>query len=603
MLDVPGFSSAQLIYQSLTTLVYRAQRNTTQESAILKVPAARYPTSEAIAQYQYAYETVGKKDIPGIIRVLGVTMSAYRPVLILEDIGGMSVAQFLSLSRRPSKARGNPSPPFALDEFFDLALQLTEALAAIRQHGIIHKNINPSNFILNRDTGEVRIADFGAASLLDKEDAEAVPPVRLHALAYTSPEQTGRMNRTVDHRSDLYALGVSLYQMLTGVLPFDDDDPVSLIHAHIARRAPAPHDMAVGIPAQVSDCVMHLMAKTVEERYQSAYGFCKDLRRCAAEFAKTRIVSSFPLGQADLHGHFQVSQKLYGREQEVQQLLHAFSRVTQTGRPALMLVAGYSGTGKTSLIHEIHKPLVATRGYFVSGKYDLLNRGTPYTALLDALKALIEQLLTEPEARLAVWKAALQNALAGNGQLMIDVVPTLELIIGPQPPLPELAPTESAHRFDRVFCDFVCAFARQDHPLTIFLDDLQWADAASLRLLHTMATSPEGTYLFILGAYRDHDVRATHLLSHTLAGIMNAGASVETITLPPLQEEHVNALLADSLRRLPSDTASLAALMMAKTLGNPFFLSQMLTSFYKKKLLRPSLCHLCGLPHEPRSLS
>ncbi len=580
MVDIPPYRIEAVLHYTERTLVCRARHPEQEHSLILKMPANEAPTLEEINRIKHEYEVVGKQDIPGVIRVHGIHSHQGRPILLCEDIGGVSLADLL---------RKGSAGPGDMGEFLARARQIAWAVAAIHQRGIIHKDLKPANFIVCGDTGVLRITDFGSASLLHQEKPEASSPARLAgSLPYTSPEQTGRMNRSVDYRADLYSVGVCLYQMLTGTLPFEFDEPMAMIHAHIAR-APAPPSAAAHVPRVLSNIVLKLLEKNAEDRYQSAYGLARDLERCLDQWSRTGQLSSFGLAQHDLVDRLQVSQKLYGREDEAERLLRAFDVMCQRGEASLLLVTGYSGIGKTSLVHELHKPIVARRGYFVVGKYDLLNRDIPYSALIQALRALIQQVLQEQASSTVAVADAVRDAMAGQGQSIVEVVPELEALIGPQPPVPELGPLESAHRFDRLFSRFITAVARREHPLTIFVDDLQWADAASLRLLRGLASSPAGTCLLLIGAYRDNEVDATHPLARTLREVAAAGGSYQTIALTPLRLRDVQALLADTLRREPKDVAPLAVRLADRTMGNPFFLRQLLLALYDRGLVKLDL--------------
>jgi len=369
---------------------------------------------------------------------------------------------------------------------------------------------------------------------------------------------------------------VTLYEMLTGNLPFTATDPIEWVHCHIARQPVPPGERLKGIPGPVSAIVMKLLAKTAEERYQTAAGLERDLRRCLAQWEADRRIDAFPLGQQDRPDRLLIPEKLYGREREIEKLLASFDRVLKGGTPELVLVAGYSGIGKSSVVNELHKVIVPPRGLFASGKFDQYKRDIPYSTLAQAFQSLTRRLLAKSEADLAPWRAALLEALGPNGRLMIDLVPELKHIIGDQPPVPDLPPQDARRRFQVVFRRFIGVFARPDHPLALFLDDLQWLDAATLDLLEDLLT-PEGVqHLMLIGAYRDNEVTAAHPLMRKLEAIRSAGANVQEITLAPLAAEDVRQLIADALRCEPERAASLAQLAHEKTAGNPFFLVQFL---------------------------
>ncbi|MBD0302803.1 MAG: AAA family ATPase, partial [Tolypothrix sp. T3-bin4] len=448
-------------------------------------------------------------------------------------------------------------------------------------------DINPSNIVFNPDTEIIKIIDFGIATVLTRENPTLKNPNVLEGtLAYMSPEQTGRMNRTLDYRTDFYSLGVSFYELLTGQLPFNTTDALELVHCHIAKQPVPPHLLRAegrGIPKAVSDIVMKLMAKTAEERYQSAWGIKADLEKCLTQLQTTGKIELFPLGTQDISEKYQIPQKLYGREQEIVMLLTAFERVI-SDKSELMLVSGYSGIGKSALVQELYIPITEKRGYFISGKFDQYQRNIPYSAIVSAFQELVRQLLTESEAQLNTWREKLLAALGINSQIIIDVIPEVELIVGKQPAVPELGSTEAQNRFNLVFQNFIQVFTNSGHPLAIFLDDLQWADGASLKLMQLlMNTSQPG--LFLIGAYRDNEVSAAHPLMLTIEEIAKTGAIVERIFLAPLDLPTIIELIIDTLNCSEERAKPLAELVLLKTGGNPFFMNEFLKSLYTEKLL------------------
>src|SRR5713226_802255 len=427
---------------------------------------------------------------------------------------------------------------------------------------------------------------FGIASRLPRERQSAEPPEFIAGtLAYMAPEQTGRMNRSIDSRSDLYALGVTLYEMVTGTLPFTASDPMEWVHCHIAKQPTSPAERRKDVPHSVSGIITKLLAKTAEERYQTAAGLESDLRRCLAEWDCEHRIGEFLLGEHDTPDRLLIPEKLYGRQREVETLLASFERVVKSGTPELVLVSGYSGIGKSSVVNELHKVLVPLRGLFASGKFDQYKRDIPYSTLAQAFQSLSRALLTKSEAELNSWREALREALAPNGLLIVDLVPELKLIIGDQPPVPDLDPQDAQRRFQMVFRRFIGVFARPEHPLALFLDDLQWLDAATLDLLEDLLTRSDLQHLMLIGAYRDNEVGATHPLARKLAADKNGGAKREEIKIAPLASEHLAQLIADALRCEPERAAPLAQLVHGKTSGNPFFALQFISALGEEGLL------------------
>jgi PAS domain S-box-containing protein len=474
-----------------------------------------------------------------------------------------------------------------LAKFLKTAIRISAALANLHKDNIVHQNIRPRNIRVDDESGEVELIGYVQdPTTPSHRDVQSEGPNVLEVLPYVSPEQTGRMNRPVDYRTDLYSLGVTLYEMLSGRLPFHANDSLGWVHSHIGRPPQPLEEVAPEVPKVLSDIIMRLLSKVAEERYQSARGLERDLKRCLAELEAGGQIEPFPLGIWDVWDKLQIPAKLYGRSEECGALLVAFDRVVQTGRAELMLVSGYSGIGKTSVVQEVHKPIVRERGYFVAGKFEQYKRDVPYLTIAQAFRELIRQVLTGSKEQLDRWRERLDEALAGNGQLVVDLVPQLELIIGKQQPLPPLPPTEAQTRFATVLRHFIGVFAKREHPLALFLDDLQWADLASLRLLHQILTHPEVRHLFILGAYRDNEVSASHPLVATLEEVRAADVRITNITLGPLSLEHLVDLVVDTFHCHAERAEPLAKLLRIKTDGNPFFVTQFLTELYKEQLVR-----------------
>ncbi|RZM75677.1 AAA family ATPase [Leptolyngbya iicbica] len=576
MLSVEGYQDLDLIHSGFNSQVYRADRASDQQPVVLKILRKSYPTPEEVARFRLEYDLTKCLTTPGIIQAYGLEPYNNTLMLVLEDYGGQSLKVLME------------SVPLTVPAVLEIALQVAQALAVIHQHGIIHKDINPANILLNQATGKVKIIDFGIATQLSQENTR---PGNLDSLegtpAYLSPEQTGRMNRSLDYRSDFYSLGATLYELLTGQPPFVSEDLAELVHSHIARQPIAPAQIEPTIPDMVSQIVMRLLAKNAEARYQSAHGLAHDLQRCLQAWQAAGHIEPFELGQADRSDRFQIPQKLYGREAEVAALLAAFDRVSQADTPAeLVLVSGYSGIGKSALVQEIHKPITAKRGYYISGKYDQFQRNLPYSALIQAFTTLVRQLLTASRDEIDRWRDRLNAALAPNAAVLIEVIPELELILGPQPEAPTLSADAAQNRLNLVFEQFIRVFSQPQHPLVLFLDDLQWADSASLQLIQVLMRADAQQSLLLVGAYRDNEVDATHPLRATLADLQQAQVTIHDFHLTALQFGQIQALLQDTFVGVSAeDCQALATLLQAKTNGNPFFMGEFLKSLYSDGLV------------------
>jgi PAS domain S-box-containing protein len=663
-ISIPGYSIKEELYNGSRTLVYRAIRDLNEKPVVIKLLKNPYPNFNELLQFRNQYTIAKNLDIPGIVDVYSLEAYQNSYALVMEDFGGVSLQEYIKTVNITS-----------VKDLLSIGVQITDILHNLHQNHVIHKDIKPANILINPETKEVKLIDFSIASLLPKETQEIKNPNGLEGtLAYISPEQTGRMNRGIDYRSDFYALGVTFYELLTGELPFKSDDAMELVHCHIAKMPPImgkphpnpllgakphPNPLLGGkphpnpllgkereqeIPQVLSDIVMKLMAKNAEDRYQSALGLKYDLEVCLKQLQETGNIENFQIAQRDICDKFIIPEKLYGRETEIKDLLAAFERVSgvtsrtsrslalpgnahqealplvyqeaeplqmhykaepcnegnkaepcnegnkaepcNEGKAELMLVAGFSGIGKTAVVNEVHKPIVKQRGYFIKGKFDQFNRNIPYCAFVQALRNLIGQLLSETDTQLLSWKSKILQALGENGQIIIDVIPELEQIIGKQPPAPELSGAAAQNRFNLLFQKFIQVFTAKEHPLVIFLDDLQWADSASLQLMQLLMSESETNYLLLIGAYRDNEVFPAHPLMLTLEEIGKAQGNINTIILTALSAESLNQLVADTLNCQPLISQPLTQLIYRKTQGNPFFSTQFLKGLYDDELIK-----------------
>src|SRR5580700_7829149 len=575
-LGAGGVSNLQMLWEDGERVFCRGERHADGDrTAVLAVlAAAEHPTPATLDRLAREYGLKDELDGAWAVRPLELVRERGRIMLVLEDIRSEPLHRLLG-------------PPMEVRSFLRLGMAIAAALTQVHRRGLVHKDIKPANILVNRTTGAVKLTGFGIASRLPRERQAPAPPESIAGtLAYIAPEQTGRMNRSIDARSDLYAMGVTFYQMLTGSLPFSAADAMEWVHCHIARKPVAPRERLATVPAAVSTLVLKLLAKTAEERYQTAAGLERDLRRCLAAWEAHRRIDAFPLGQQDTPDRLVIPEKLYGREREIETLLAAFDRVVSSGRPELVLVTGYSGIGKSAVVNELHKALVPARGLFVSGKFDQYKRDIPYATLAQAFQGLIRPLLGKSDAELAGWRDALGEALGPNGRLLIDVVPELKLLIGEQPPVQELPPQQAQGRLQLVFRRFLGVFARPEHPLVLFLDDLQWLDAATLDMLADLLTQADVQHLLVIGAYRDNEVDSAHPLMRRLDAIRKEGAFVQEISLAPFAREDLERFIADTLSCAPGRAAPLGRLVHEKTAGNPFFAIQFISALAEEGLLR-----------------
>jgi predicted ATPase/signal transduction histidine kinase len=575
---VPHYQLVEQLYDGSRTRVYRGTSENSQKPVIVKILRNPHPNFHELVQFRNQYAIAHHLEHPAIVRPLALERYGNSYALVMSDDGAKSLRDYWQPSQRN------------LSEFLSIAIQLAQALHYLAQKHIIHKDIKPANILIHPETRQVQLIDFSISSLLPREQQQLINPNILEGtLAYISPEQTGRMNRGIDYRTDFYSLGVTFFELLTGKLPFATSDPMELVHCHIAKRPPTlgnPEE----IPPVLSDIIMKLMAKNAEDRYQSALGLQHDLERCQQQWETTGEIMPFVLGERDVCDRFLIPEKLYGREAEVTQLLAAFERVSQgdgekTQHSELILIAGFSGIGKTALVNEVHKPIVRQRGCFIKGKFDQFKRNIPFSAFVQAFRNLMEQLLGESDAELTIWKAKILSALGNNGQVIIEVIPELEQITGKQPPVPKLSGSAAQNRFNLLFGKFVRVFAAKEHPLVIFLDDLQWADSASVNLLKLLIEESETGYLLIVGAYRDNEVFPAHSLMLALAELEKNNAIISSITLEPLALNHINRLVAETLSCHKSLAQPLTELVYQKTQGNPFFTTQFLKGLYEDELI------------------
>ncbi len=567
-MNLAGFTIRNVIYAVDETIVARAdtQRG---ERVVLKYQDTHRPAPELLARWRHEHAILSSIDSKWVIKTLGLKQFERNLVLVLEDFGSTNLAQLIA------------QQPLDLAERLAIAIQFASALADVHAHGLIHGDIAPKNVLVEVSTMRVKLCDFGLSSRLDHEQKLGYDNFLRGTLEYMSPEQTGRTNLDVDYRSDLYSLGISLYELFSGRKPFHSNDPMTLLHAQIAIMPVPLHRLDPLIPEPISELVQKLLAKSPDERYQSSFGLIRDLTQCNQQWQRGQRIAPFALAQADVPERFCIAQKLYGRGSESALILAAFERVT-AGHAELLLISGYSGIGKSALVSELHQPIIAERGYLIRGKCDQYSRNQPYSALIQAFQQLVRQLATEGEERRGYWKAELSACLGEHAGAVVEIIPNLALLIGTPAALAPLPAAEKENRFHIAFAQFVKALASSSHPLLLFLDDLQWADAPTLKLLQHILQDGSERCVLIVGAFRDNEVDETHGLSLCIAAIERANGRVERLQLRNLEPAHVASLVADTLHCSEATVAPLAALCFEKTRGNPFFLGQLLRMLHEQ---------------------
>lgn len=574
---IPGYILTEKIRESYPHVIYRATRREDGRAVVIKTLADKYPKKEDLARVQREYRIVHRLQADGVVQAYALIPHSQGNLAMVMEQFGMSLFQYLSAL---------PDRILPLDRFYALAIRIVQVCGSIHEKHIVHKDLGPSNILIDPDTDTLRITDFGSSSELSREHLHSASLSKMieGRLPYISPEQTGRINRDLDYRSDYYSLGVLFFELLTGQLPYTANDPLEWVHCVISRQAPPAHTINANIPRALSDIVAKLMSKNAEERYQSSYGLVHDLERSRDLWQQGLRDAKFPLGQADVSHRFQIPQKLYGREHEVGKLEAYFENASH-GAVEFCLVSGYSGIGKTSLVYELGKSIVQRRGYLIHGKFEQFRQNAAYVAIGNAFRDLMRQILGESRERLDTWSRNIQQALGANAQLIVDVVPELALVIGKQPPVQDLSPEEAQNRFQMSFLSFVGVFANEEHPLVIFLDDLQWSDVPTLNLLHKLVTAQELSHVLIIGAYRDNEVNTTHPLSLTLREIRGK-RFVEDLSLQPLSPDATDQLTRETLLCNTNLSQELSGIIYNRTRGNPFFAIELLKNLYDREVIR-----------------
>jgi len=587
-----GYQIVEELYNGEKSIVYRAKKE--NQSVIIKILQNEYPDTEELNAFRQEYELLKKVKHPTLVNAIGFEKYKNGFAIVFEDIGGMALSIYLENKKK-----------FSLSEILSIAIKVTQAIREIHLAKIVHRDIKPHNIVLNAETGILNVIDLGSGSLLSRQNSFIPMHISIEGtLTYISPEQTGRMNRTVDYRTDFYSLGVTLYQLLTGVPPFSYSDPMELVHAHISKIPIPPRDRGFlqsilqaniyQVTNPLSDIVMKLLQKNPEDRYQNVEGLLYDLEWCLTRIqtpvdsfqqpVETRLIPSLQVGANDNSPIFQIPEKLYGRNKEVTKIMKAFTKVL-AGNKELLLISGKSGIGKTILINEINKPIVESKGYFISGKYDQFKRSTPYRAIVHSLQGLVEQILSQSNESVLKWKIEILNAVEGNAQILIDVIPELENLIGTQNPVLPLGAEESENRFKMVFKNFIKVFCKQEHPIAIFLDDLQWADTPSIKLIQEILLDSDINYILFLFSFRDNEISPLDRFSSMLDTLKKENFPLQEITLNPFSTFDIRQLVADTLYADKTEVEELAEILFEKTKGNPFFVIELFKSLYEKNLI------------------
>jgi PAS domain S-box-containing protein len=569
MIAIPGYEIFDCIYTSDCTVVYRGQRQRDRVPVILKCLNQDYPTPEAINRYQKEYEILTSLQQDGVIKAYDLHHFQNTVVLVLEDFGGQSLSQVMANQKLP------------LLEKIAIALGIARALSQIHALNLIHQDINPTNIVYQQQTQQIKLIDFDISTVYDAERNALSSSCLLEgSLAYISPEQTKRIDCEIDRRADFYALGITLYELFAEQLPFEAIDAVEWVHCHLAKEPQPPHKINPEILLPLSQIILKLIAKNPQDRYQTASGLSADLEKCYHQLQATGAIAPFPLGCYEIGTRLEVSTKLYGRDRELEALLKGFEQV-QNSSSQLIVISGYSGIGKSRLVESLFQIIVKQNCYIIRGKCEQYKHKIPYQPIIQALDNLAKTLLAESESSLQQWHENILKALGPNSQVLVELVPRLELIIGSQPPAAKLPPAEAQNRFKWVFYTFIQLFARAEHPLVLFLDDLQWADIPTLQLLQTLMVQSHHCGLLAIAAYRDNEVTANHPLCATLTALNAASVAITPLHLTPLDGDRVAALIGDSLHCAPAAIADLAKVILAKTNGNPFFVQEFLRSLYR----------------------
>jgi len=573
-MDFKEYTLGEVAYEGSEAKVYHAVHHSSGARVTIKVPVAEVPNPRVTGRLIHEHQVLTQlASVPGVARVRALEEQGGTVALVLDDPGLRTLDRVLA-------ERGR----LPVEVGLRLGARLSRVLEGVHATGVMHKDVKPQNVLVDEACEQVTLFDFGIASLLSQEATEASIPEALEGtLAYISPEQTGRTARALDTRTDLYSLGVMLFEVLSGRLPFTERDPLSLVHAHLAKEPPSLEEIAPGVPKIVSAIVSRLLQKDPERRYQTARGVAEDLEEALRRLSEGYPVEPFPLGKKDFSWRLRLPHVLVGRERDVAQVGDAFAR-TARGTAELLLIGGPSGIGKTALVRTVYRDIAQVgHGLLIAGKHDQLARSTPYAALAQAFGALMRQWLSSPAAVLESWQARIRTEVGENARLIADVVPELDLVMGKLAPVPPVEGEQVLNRQKLTWLNFVRAVTTPNPPLVMFLDDMQWADGATLTILETLLTDMERKSLLVIAAYRDNETPPEHPLWKLVDAVERSEAKVSRLTVGPLLEEQVQKWLSRTLESEPKRVEPLARVLSHKTRGNPFFLEQLLLALHRKK--------------------
>ncbi|MBI2841089.1 MAG: AAA family ATPase [Acidobacteria bacterium] len=575
---ISGYELVRKLGESPHAMSYQASsRKDPGHPLVLKLLRSANLTEARKSHIRLKIEQLKVLDSRGVILPLSFEERADSHYMTSDYFDGVTLDEW---------AKNRFAGGVVLCDFFEIACRMAQVLDEVHKAGIIHGGIKPHNILVRADPLDVRVIDF--ITPLDVRDVSHFIYDRAFVegtLAYTSPEQTGRINHRVDFTTDLYSLGIVFYELLTGRLPFQSTDPLALVHSHLAEEAPPVHQLNATIPSLLSEIVAKLTLKQPEKRYQSGIGLHADLTHCHEQYRTTGSIQPIPLGRDD-HSHRVVFvSKMVGRDRETAVILDEYDR-SSAGAFRCILISGLPGIGKTRLIQELQRPIVKRRGYFTFGKFDVYQKNIPYSSVIQALRNLVRTFLTESDERVARWRERILAAIGDNGRVITDVVPELVALIGPQPEVAPLPPVESRTRFHDLFGRFLSSLASDEHPLTIFIDDLQWCDADSFDFLaNIFANYLDHPYLLLLGAYRSNEVDSSHALSKLKRNISDRHGPLIEIGLGPLAPEHCHEMVSYILDSPLSQTEALSGFIATLTEGNPLFASESLSYLYNEELL------------------